>query len=180
MFSQNERDLLKISRALINLHGFFIVLDNNVVEDNPIIMVDLLTKVELETFKTLLSVKANEKIDIENNIVENKFLSVLGSSNNINLDFTPAGIINYIAEAIVKKSEEYLENENNSIYHETEQAVNYIETMGAIISYYLNTPYETVISLPINEIYKRYAICQSAFPNQVQPLINEVDEVEKR
>ena len=33
MFTESERDLLKISRALINLHGFFIVTKNNEIID---------------------------------------------------------------------------------------------------------------------------------------------------
>ena len=65
MFTESERDLLKISRALINLHGFFIVTKNNEIIDNPMIVVNLLTKVELETFKSLLSVDPIERIMIE-------------------------------------------------------------------------------------------------------------------
>lgn len=173
MFTESERSLLRVSRALINLHGFFIVTTENRVLDNPIILVDLLTKVEIETFKTLLNVTPSERVEIEDNILENKVLTILGEATKINLNFTPAGIINFIAEAIVKKSEEYLENKDNIPYLETAASVNYLETMSAIISYYTNTPYEDVISLPISEIYKRYAVCQAAFPNQIQPLTNE-------
>ena len=68
---------------------------------------------------------------------------------------------------------EYLENKDNIPYLETAESVSYLETMSAIISYYTNTAYEKVIALPINEIYKRYAVCQQAFPNQIQPLTNE-------
>ena len=72
MFTESERSLLRVSRALINLHGFFIVTTENRVLDNPIILVDLLTKVEIETFKTLLNVTPSERVEIEDNILENK------------------------------------------------------------------------------------------------------------
>lgn len=173
MFTQSERDLLTVSRALLNLNGFFLVTEENTILDNPIILVDLLTKMEIETFKTLLKVSPSDRVEIEENIVENKFLALLGSTYKINFNFTPAGVITSIAEAIVKKSEEFLENKDNIPYLETAESVSYLETMSAIISYYTNTAYEKVIALPVNEIYKRYAVCQQAFPNQIQPLTNE-------
>ena len=126
MFTESERDLLKISRALINLHGFFIVTKNNEIIDNPMIVVNLLTKVELETFKSLLSVDPIERIMIEENVAENTFLAILGSDELINYDFTPAGVVSILAEAVIKKSEEYLTNENNRLYDESEASVNRI------------------------------------------------------
>lgn len=173
MFTESERELLKVSRAIISLHGFFIVTKENIIIDDPMILVDLLTKVELETFKSLLNVDPLERIEIEENVVTNKFLTLLGSDQFINFNFTPAGVIAFIAEAIIKKSEEYLLNEGNIPYQEAEDSVNYLESMSAIISYYMNVPYDTVISLPIAEIYKRYAICHVAFPNQVLALTND-------
>lgn len=172
MFTESERDLLKISRALINLHGFFIVTKNNEIIDDPMVVVNLLTKVELETFKSLIAVDPLERVDIEENVVENTFLAILGSDELLNLSITPAGVVTLLAEAVIKKSEEYLTNEGNVVYEEVSASVNYIETMSAIISYYMNIEYDYVLTLPICEIYKRYAVCQSAFPNQIQPLTN--------
>jgi hypothetical protein len=37
----------------------------------------------------------------------------------------------------------------------------------------MNISYDYAISLPINEIYKRYAVCQQAFPNQIKPLTTD-------
>ena len=173
MFTESERDLLKVSRALINLHGFFIVTKNNEIIDNPMIIVNLLTKVELETFSSLLDVSPEDRVKIEENIAENTFLAILGSDELINYNFTPAGVVTLLAEAVIKKSEEYLSNEGNLVYEETAASVNYVETMSAIIAYYMNIEYDYVISLPICEIYKRYAVCQQAFPSQIQPLTNE-------
>ena len=87
MFTQSERDLLTVSRALLNLNGFFLVTEENTILDNPIILVDLLTKMEIETFKTLLKVSPSDRVEIEENIVENKFLALLGSTYKINFNF---------------------------------------------------------------------------------------------
>lgn len=174
MFSESERDLLKISRALINLHGFFIVDAEYNIIDNPIVIVDLLTKVELESFKALSSLDPIEKFNVENSVVKNCTLAMLGSDKQISFDFCPAGVISFIANAIIAKSEQYLVNSRNEAYLESAANVNYLETMCAIISYYMNISYDYAISLPISEIYKRYAVCQQAFPNQVQPI--SIDE----
>ena len=114
MFTESERDLLKVSRALINLHGFFIVTKNNEIIDNPMIIVNLLTKVELETFSSLLDVSPEDRVIIEENIAENTFLAILGSDELINYNFTPAGVVTLLAEAVIKKPEEYLSNENTA------------------------------------------------------------------
>lgn len=168
MFSKKEQQLLGISRALLNLHGFFIV-DNllNIIDD-PILIFNLLTKVELESFKSLTELEPTERLALETSLVENSVLAIVGSENTISLDFCPAGIISSIAEAVIIKSEEYLLNENNLMYEEAEAGVNYIEKMAAIIAYYMNVNYDFVISLPINEVYKRYSICQQAFPQQIE------------
>ena len=93
MFSESERDLLKISRALINLHGFFIVDAEYNIIDDPILIVDLLTKVELESFKSLLQLDPIEKFKVEQSIAENCILAMLGSDRKILFDYSPAGMI---------------------------------------------------------------------------------------
>ncbi len=173
MFSESERDLLKISRALINLHGFFIVDANYEILDNPILIVDLLTKVELESFKSLLKLDPIEKFNVETSIAENCILAILGTDKKVLFDYCPAGVVSFISNAIVIESEKFLNNKNNEAYIESAESVNYLETMCAIISYYMNISYDYAISLPINEIYKRYAVCQQAFPSQIQPISTE-------
>ena len=170
MFSESERDLLKISRAIINLHGFFVVDKELNIIDNPIIIVDLLTKVELESFKALSALNPMEKYNVENSIAENCILAVVGSDVKIAFDYSPAGIVSFIANAVVVESEKYLNNENNNAWFETVNSVNYLETMCSIIAYYMNISYDYAISLPISEIYKRYAVCHKAFPSQIQAI----------
>lgn len=174
MYNERERKLLSISRAVIDLHGFFIITTNDILIDNPVIMINLLSKVELETFGALLNLKPDQRVGIEEIIVNTGILNIIGHENlKIDLDYSPAGVISTIASAITLKSEQYLKNTNNEMYIETNSTVNYIEQMCAIISYYMNIKYDYVISLPINEIYKRYAICQQSFSSQIEPLTND-------
>lgn len=174
MYNEKERKLLSISRAVIDLHGFFIVTTENKIIDNPVIMIDLLSKVELETFGALLQLSPDQKIRVEETIVHTGVLNIIGYDRHvIDLDMTPAGVITTIASAITLKTEQYIKNDSNLMYLETDSTVNYIEQMCAIISYYMNLKYDYVISLPINEIYKRYTICQQSFSSQISPLTKE-------
>ena len=170
MFSPEERDLLKISRAMITLHGFFIVDEDYNIIDSPLVMVNLLTKPELESFQALASLTPEERYKVEDSMLENCVLTVIGNTRKILWDYSPAGVSSSISRAIILLSEFYLKNESNNAYVEAASGVNYLETMCAIISYYMNVTYDYAVSLPVNEIYKRYAICQQAFPNQVQPI----------
>jgi hypothetical protein len=47
--------------------------------------------------------------------------------------------------------------------------------MCAIVSRFLCTPFAEVELLPVNEIFRRYAICASAFPREVMPLKEQED-----
>ena len=174
MYTENERKILSISRAVINLKGFYVITESEKIIDDPVIMVNLLSKVELETFSTLLTLSLEQRLEVEEAILRSHILIIVGyNGQKIDLNYTPAGVIATIAQAITSKSEQYLDNENNSMYDFTETTVNYIEEMSAIISYYMNIRYDYVITLPINEIYKRYAICQRAFPHQIDKLYNK-------
>jgi len=170
MFTRAERELLKVGRAAINLKGFYIVTEEYDIIDNPVIMVDLFTKVELESFKALLTNSAISIEQVEEAVVYEKIVNIVGVPDKIHVGITPAGVISSIARAIITKSEQYVLNKDNKMYEEHAEAVNYIEVMCCIIAYYTNTPYTELLDMPINEVYNRYAVVQRAFPTQVQPL----------
>lgn len=174
MFTRAERDLLRIGRAVISLPNHFIVTEELDIIDSPTILVDLFTKVELESFKALLSNETVTLEQIEEAVVYEKVIHVLGVETKLHVGLTPAGLISSIARAIISKSEQYVLNEDNLIYLEHKEHVTMIETMCAIISFYTSTPYSDLLDLPINEIYRRYAVCATAFPTQVQHLGEEL------
>lgn len=171
MFSNEEKDILNIDRAVIDLHGFFIISSNDfTIINNPKVIVTLLNEKELTAFLGLNNISPNEKLTIEESVVTHCVLKIIDQEGVlISLDYTPAGIISYIAEAVIAKSTQYLEHPE-AMYDVASEAVTFFESMVSIIAYYTNTPYDVVKSYPINQIYKRYAICQSAFPSQINPI----------
>ena len=174
MYTKRERKLLSISRAAIDLKGFFIITNKGDIIDEPTLLVSLFTKVEIEYFLQLLKLNTLQTLIIEEGIVKENVVGIVGyPDQSIDLNFTPAGVITLIASSISFKSEEIIANEGNKVYEDIANSVNTIEVMANIISFYMNTRYEEVIQLPINEIFRRYAICQKSFPNQVEPLTKE-------
>lgn len=170
MYSEKEKKIFSISRAVIDLHGFFIVTTKNVVLDNPKILVELLTIRELTAYDNYSEKTVRDKLDIEDSVLSTKVIQVVNYPDVIiSLNYTPAGIISYIAEAIILKSQIYIENPVPT-YDAVASHVTFLEKMAAIVSYYTNTPYSEVIEWPVSQIFKRYAICQSAFATQIEPL----------
>lgn len=176
MFSQEEKVMLNVNRAVIDLHGFFIITESNKIINNPKILVTLLTEKELTAFVGLPSLTPYEKLTVEEAAVKHAVNQIIGhTEETISLDYSPTGIITYIAEGIFSKSGQYLEYPEH-MYNEAAASVSFLESMVAIVSYYTNTPYHTVKDYPVNQIFKQYAICQSAFPSQIQPISKTTEE----
>lgn len=176
MYTEKENDLFKQSRAIIDLHGFFVITEDDFVLDNPKIIVNLLTIKEAIAFDSFDEKDATDRLDIEEAIVQNNILSIVNyKDQTISILRTPAGVISLIAEAIIKCTQSYLEQPVLK-YQEIELNVTFLDTMASIISYYMNTPIDTVLQWPVSQIYKRYAMCAKAFPSQVTPLTSGEEE----
>jgi hypothetical protein len=170
MFSSIEKDILNVNRAVIDLHGFFIISTNYNIIHNPKILVTLLTEKELTAFLGLDNIQPIEKLDIEEAVIKHSVLQIVDQTGElISIDYTPAGIISYIAEAVIAKSTQYL-TDPVGMFAVASDSVTFFQTMIAIISYYTNTPYDVVKEYPVNQIFSRYAICQNAFPTQINPI----------
>lgn len=176
MYSEKEKQLFSKSRAVVDLHGFFIVSEEGFIVDNPKILVELLSSKELIAYDGFTEKSVNDKMELEDSVITSKIIQIINYPTiSISLDFSPAGIISYIAEAIILKSQLYLQYPIE-VYNSVAEEVTFIEEMSSIISYYTNTPYDTVIEWPISQIFKRYAVCQRAFPQQIKPLENSQEE----
>lgn len=176
MYSEKEKQLFSKSRAVIDLHGFFIVSEEGYIIDSPKILVELLNSKELIAYDGFTERSVNDKLELEDSVIGTKIVQVINYPNiQISLNLSPAGIISYIAEAVILKSQLYLEYPIEA-FNSLSANVTFIEEMSSIISYYTNTPYDTVIEWPVNQIFKRYAVCQRAFPQQIRPLENQTEE----
>ena len=174
-FKTSNEIVYGLNSAVIDLDGFFLLLenpekDNYVIVEDPKVVVDLLTPEELKRYVNLTKASIENKVAVEHVIVRDKITEVLGyKGKNISIMGSPAGIISTIAGLIFNKSFEYLEEIEYS-YHQHFENINILDQMCGIVSYYLNTPYEVVKNLPVNEIFKRHAICCKSFPMQVNDL----------
>lgn len=162
---------LYISRALLNLHGFFLVDNNFNIIENPKIIFSALVADELYLLSYIELLPFEERCIVYEELVKSNVIEVFGlKDSTINLDYSPAGVIEAIAEAILQFTYDYLVNKNNEKYEVASDKLTYFDNMMAIISYYLNMPYPEVLKLPVNDVYKKYALCARAFPTQVAPL----------
>lgn len=176
MFTEKEKNLFSQSRAVLDLHGFFVITNNDYVLDNPKVLVNLLNIKESITYDSFSEASIQDKIEIEESIVVNNIVTIVNFPEEvINLNRTPAGVISFIAEAVLQKTQEYL-IDPVSKYAEVAESINFLEEMSSIVSYYTNTPLDTVLSWSVSQIFKRYAMCQRSFPNQVNALIEPSEE----
>jgi hypothetical protein len=170
LFNQSDSVLFGINRAVIDLNSFYIVSDKAEIIENPKVIVDLLSPQELKRYVNLSEFSIVAEFETQQTIVQDKLVKIFGfEKRKLDLNLTPAGVVELIAECIANKSCDYLKNAVK-YYDDIASNTFFVDQMCAIVSYYMNTPYDVVKTLPINEIYTRYAICQAAFPNQIQPI----------
>lgn len=164
------------SRAVINLHGFFVITNTHSIIDNPKIVVKCLQVSELFVMEYFDNLSPLDKLIVEEDLIRDNVCEIYNhEGETISLEYTPAGIITSIASAILNLSLKYLINDDGVPYAQHYERISYLENMQAIVSYYLQIPYGEVVKLPLNELFHKHAICARAFPNQVLPLL-PVDE----
>lgn len=170
MLTKSDSDLG--SRAVLDLHGFFIITNNLEIIENPKIIFKCLKPTELFVMEHYDNLTHMERIYVEEDLVRENVCEIFGyDGETVNLDFTPAGVISAIAEAVLKLSLRYVLNEDSIPYIQHYGRISVLENMQAIVSYYLHIPYSEVVQFPLNELYHKHAICARSFPNQVNPLI---------
>jgi hypothetical protein len=173
MFNKSESVLFGINRAVIDLNGFYVVSTNCEIFENPRLVVDLLSPQELKRYVNLSEYSVTAEYETQQTIVQDKLVKIFEhDGSKLDLNLTPAGVVELIAESIANKSCDYLRHAQRN-YDLIAEETFFVDQMCAIVSYYMNTSYDIVKTLPINEIFTRYAVCQKAFPNQVQPITED-------
>lgn len=114
--------------------------------------------------------------DIYEDVFKNCVLSIPGIDGLLDLGNSSAGFIPSIGAAILNKSMEYAEDPIASFKKSIEN-VDVLDSMCAVISRYLSTPYYEVRSYSINKIFDLFAICHKTFPNEVQELQKEENTI---
>lgn len=165
------------SRAMLDLHGFFIVTDKMDIIENPKILFNGLRPDELYLLDFIEQLNYLERATVYEELVRDNVIEIFGHPKaKVNLLYSPAGLIDMIAEAVLQLSYDYLVNDNDEKFNKLYNTVTYMESMQAIVAHYLSISFDEVRKYSLNELYKKYAICSVTFPNQVQPL-KKNDEV---
>lgn len=159
------------SRAILDLHGFFIITSKMDIIDNPKIIFNGLRADELYLLDYIEKLDSIERMTIYEEIVRDNVIEIFSyPGQKIDINYSPAGVVNMVAEAVLQLTYDYLVNANDQKYLRAVNTVTYLDNMQAIVAHYLNIPFNTVCEMSINELYKKYAICAQTFPHQVSPL----------
>lgn len=171
-----DRDKELKHRAVLDLHGFFVISTQKELIENPKIIIEALRPSEFFVMEFFEDLVESEKIEVEEGIVRDNVITVFGYDVEIDLEYTPAGVITSIARSVIELSLKYLKNEEGLPYEEKYDSVGYYESMQAIVSYYLNIPFTEVEKYTISELYQKHAICSKTFLGSVQPLMKLREE----
>lgn len=176
----SDKDLVLGSRAVINLHGFFVISDKDEIIEHPQIVIETLKPKELFLMDYFDTLSPYEQADLEDVLINDNVICIYGYDGaKISLEFTPAGVVSTIAKAILELSFKYLLNKDGKAYKEKLDSITYLESMQAIVSHFLNIPYNIVSEMPLSELYKKHALCYATFPDVINPLC-KIDKEEKK
>ena len=172
-----EYNVLTVSQygIILNVVGHFNI--NGVIYKDPVASARLLTLQELERISHLDLKHPVARMQVEEDIATNVFHSFVGISDYIDWDKSEAGLLETIVNAIILTSTTYLTDPISKIEN-ISSSIGVVNSMQAVVSRFMSTPYTEVEKLPINEVFRRYAICMMAFPKEVSPLIENDGEEE--
>lgn len=172
-----DKELELGSRAVLNLHGFFVITTDDQIIENPQVIFRTLKASELFLMDYYDNLLPHEQADLEEIILKDNVVGIYGyDDKEISAIYTPAGVISSIAQAVFNLSLNYLTNKDGQEYKKKLDNVTYLEGMQAIVAYYLNMPYTEVCELSLSELYKKHAICHATFPKQINPLCEVPNE----
>lgn len=172
----DKTDIELKHRAVLDLHGFFLVLDTMEIVENPKIIIETLKPAEFFVMDFYDQLDDLDRLIVEEGIVKDNVNMVYGYSNKINLEYTSAGLITTIAKAVLELTLKYLQNTDGKPYEEKYDNVAYYENVQAIVAHYLNIPFNVVEKFSISELFHKHAICSKTFVTQVNPLMEKREE----
>lgn len=151
------------------------ILIDGVVYKNLTVVFRLLNTIELQRIDSMRMSDDYEKEVINEEIFRSCLIDILGIDKQVNLDESSAGFITTVGESIYLMSMDYILNAQQ-YSQDLIASVTIVETLAAIISKFMSISYLDVIEMPINKIYKLYAVCKKTFPTQVSEIMVEEEE----
>ena len=156
---------------LASLPGIELLMKSGLIITSPNIKFRLLSFSELNKVETMLQAGMNTN-EIDDEITQTCVAYVIGFENEeIDFDNCIAFITSHLASKIFLNSKHLVEDLEKT-YNNYMTTIGLVDQVMTVVSYYTNTPYKEVKSLPIDELLKRYTVCSTLFPN-VPPIIKQ-------
>lgn len=144
------------------------VISGDMIYTNVSAVARLLNGEEIDRLHRIVADRPDIEATVYEEIVSLCLIDIIGIPDGapIDLDKSGAGVVDTIAKTVMNLSMSHIANVKEKVeyYYSLADAA---ELMAAVVSKYTSTPYDDVISYPINKLMRRYAICAKAFPNEV-------------
>lgn len=161
---------------IVNLEGITIVCKSGLNIFSPKIKFKLLSYPDINKIHTMTSSGMSE-LDINEEIFNKCVLSIIGfEDEEIDMDESPAFVVDHIANKIRLNSLSILEDVEAS-FSAFLNTASLNERLALVVAHFTNQTYEYTQKLPVDELFKRYALCHIAFG--VEPLILPKEEESK-
>lgn len=162
---------------LVNLNGITIICKSGLVIQSPNIKFKLLSYPDINKIEMMESSGMKES-DINEEIFLKSVIAVIGfEDEEIDIDESPAGIVDHVATKI-KLNSILLLKDIEDTYQQLAASCSLLERLAITVAYYTNNTYEYTQSLPIDELFKRYALCSLTF-RDVPPIEANVEQESK-
>lgn len=164
--------------------NILIPFNNSIIEIDGIMYKDLVVIARLlnsEEITRVLRISVKDAYGADEmfeDIFRSCIVSIPGIKDGSDLEKSSAGFIATVGSAILTKSMSHIDDPIKTFKEYTEN-VDILDTMSAIVSKYLSTPYLEVKKLPINKLFEMYAVCHKAFPNEVTEIKEQEDTINK-
>jgi hypothetical protein len=137
---------------------------NGVPYTNLMFIVRLLSYDELKRVDSFNTGSELANLIIEDEVFNLVFEEIVGLDEEIILDSLEAGIVSTIAGTVIEQSYFYVNNKLDKVLEKEESEISVIDQMQFLISHSYTMDFEKVRQLPINEIFKMYAVIKRTFP----------------
>ena len=160
---------IETGKVSININGP-ITISNNIY-DSLTFIGRLLSIEELFRLDRFLTNSIEAESILEESIFDLCVEDIVGfnekySQETIDKDAIEAGVITTVSYAILLKSQRYALGDKASM-EEISASITVLDSMIMAVSRFSSTPYDEVKKLPINEVFRRFAIINKVFPGQV-------------
>lgn len=99
-------------------------------------------------------------------------------NEQLDYDISPAGIVSHLGNKILHHSRDAC-NDIPKTFQMLSNHITLIDQITAFVSRFTCTPIKEVRDYPIDQLLRDFTIIQSAFPNEVQPITQEEEQVSK-